>query len=127
MTDEPETGLITWFDLTVENAEEIRDFYQAVTGWSSKPVSMGEYSDFNMLVDGIDDPVAGICHARGVNKTIPSQWMMYIQVDDLDSRLEACRNHGGEIVHGPIEAAGGRIVVIRDPAGAVCALFQAAG
>jgi uncharacterized protein len=127
MTDEPETGLITWFDLTVENAEEIRDFYQAVTGWSSKPVPMGEYSDFNMLVDGIDDPVAGICHARGVNKTIPSQWMMYIQVDDLDSRLEACRNHGGEIVHGPIEAAGGRIVVIRDPAGAVCALFQAAG
>jgi uncharacterized protein len=127
MTDEPETGLITWFDLTVENAEEIRDFYQAVTGWSSKPVPMGEYSDFNMLVEGIDDPVAGICHARGVNKTIPSQWMMYIQVDDLDSRLEACRNHGGEIVHGPIEAAGGRIVVIRDPAGAVCALFQAAG
>lgn len=126
MAEQPASGMITWFDLTVENADEVRAFYEAVAGWTSKPVPMGDYADFNMHTDGVDEAVAGICHARGPNDGIPSQWMMYVQVDDLDIRLEACRAHGGDIVHGPIESGGGRIAIIRDPAGAVCALYETA-
>jgi uncharacterized protein len=124
MSDFLASGMITWFDLTAENAEEVREFYEAVAGWTSKPVSMGDYADYNMHVDGSEDPVAGVCHARGPNDGIPSQWMMYIRVDDLDLRLEACVAHGGGVVHGPLESGGGRIAIIRDPAGAVCALYE---
>ena len=39
-------GSISWTDLTVQNAEEIRDFYEAVAGWKSTPVQMGDYNDY---------------------------------------------------------------------------------
>ncbi len=42
-------GGIGWRDLTCENAEGLRDFYEDVVGWQSSPVSMGDYNDFNMM------------------------------------------------------------------------------
>ena len=43
-----ETGSIIWTDLTVPNAEKVKNFYGSVIGWKSEPVSMGEYNDFSM-------------------------------------------------------------------------------
>ena len=31
----PEVGSLSWFDLTVPNAEEVNDFYSKVIGWKS--------------------------------------------------------------------------------------------
>ncbi len=31
----PKVGSITWFDLTVENAKEIKEFYSNVVGWKT--------------------------------------------------------------------------------------------
>jgi predicted enzyme related to lactoylglutathione lyase len=61
-----------WADLTVEQAEEIRDFYCEVVGWQPSAVEMGGYSDFNMSVPGAAGPQAGICHARGANAGLPA-------------------------------------------------------
>jgi predicted enzyme related to lactoylglutathione lyase len=122
----PTLGRITWVDLTVTHAEAVRDFYAAVAGWTPASVDMGEYVDFNMLgTDGA--PAAGICHARGDNANLPPAWLIYITVDDLDARLEACRTLGGAVLAEP-RALGpmGRFAVVRDPAGAVAALYEAA-
>ena len=74
---------IGWIDLTVDNAEEVKSFYEKVVGWKSEGVNMGDYDDFNMLTpDG--DAVTGICHARGPNADIPAQWLIYITVDNLN-------------------------------------------
>lgn len=43
-----EPGAIVWTDLTVDDAERVRDFYSAVVGWVASPVEMEGYSDFNM-------------------------------------------------------------------------------
>ena len=120
----PAVGTIGWFDLTVENAEGVRDFYQAVAGWNHEPVNMGDYSDYSMLRPGASDPVAGVCHKRGENAELPSQWLMYIIVEDVDQSITACREMGGEVVAGPKSMGDARYCVIRDPAGAVCALYQ---
>ena len=119
-------GTIAWADLTVPNAEAVRDFYARVTGWTPQPLSMqGGYDDYVMNAPGTAQAVAGICHARGPNADLPAQWILYIIVADLDASLQACQAAGGELVAGP-RAAGGtsRFAVIRDPAGAVAALFQ---
>ena len=73
--NEPKTGTIGWTDLTVENADAVRDFYQAVVGWTPGAVSMGDYDDYAMSPQGSEMPVAGICHARGVNAGQPPVWM----------------------------------------------------
>jgi len=116
-------GEIGWFDLTVPDAAAARDFYKAVVGWESRDHDMGGYADYEMIADG--RCVAGICHARGPNKDVPPQWLLYITVADVDESVRACEENGGSVVV-PSRAMGehGKIAVIRDPAGAVCALWQ---
>lgn len=121
----PQVGQIGWTDLTVGNAEEVRDFYSAVVGWEPEAVDMGDYSDFNMTVPGDGTPAAGICHARGTNAALPAQWLVYITVSDLDRSLGACAGRGGKVLSGPTGMGStGRFAVIQDPAGAVAALYE---
>ena len=121
----PRIGAIGWTDLTVANAPEIREFYGQVVGWASSELSMGDYSDYCMLAPETGDMVAGICHARGVNADYPAQWLVYITVEDVDESAKLAVQLGGEILVGPKDGGGGRLCVIRDPAGAVAALYTA--
>lgn len=122
----PAVGSIGWADLTVPNADEVRDFYAAVVGWTPTPLSMGDYSDYLMQAPRAEAPQVGICHARGANAGIPPAWLIYLIVADLDASLDACRAKGGEVLAGPRSAGGtARFAIVRDPAGAVAALHQA--
>ncbi len=125
---EPEktpVGSVGWFDLTVENADDVRDFYQAVVGWESVPLSMGDYSDYCMNQPEDGKTVAGICHARGGNAGLPPMWLMYITVADLDQSVTEVQNRGGKVILGPKSYGDtARYCVIQDPAGAAVALFQ---
>ena len=125
MTDQLKPGTIGWHDLTIDDADGLRDFYAAVVGWEPEAVSMGEYSDYTMKDSG-GNGVAGVCHKRGGNADIPSQWLMYIVVADIEAALAQCRARGGSVVSGPKTAGGAHYAVIRDPAGAVAALYQSA-
>lgn len=122
----PAVGSVAWRDLTVPDAAVIRDFYSRVVGWEAQPLDMGGYADFNMIMPGSTEPQAGICHARGGNAGLPAQWLMYIVVEDLERSLAECAALGGSIVSGPRQAGGARYCVVKDPAGAVCALYQLA-
>jgi len=121
----PEVGTITWRDLTVKDAGKVRDFYKKVVGWKSSAASMGSYDDYCMISPKSGETVAGICHARGPNKGLPAQWLMYIQVANMKKSLEAVKKLGGKILHGPRDPGCGSMTVIRDPAGAVSMLYQA--
>ena len=115
-------GKAAWVDLTVDDAPAIRDFYEAVIGWESAPVSQGDYEDYNMMRAGT--PATGICHKRGGNKDIPSQWMVYFTVDNYEASLEKVTELGGKILVPTRGEVGGRFAIIEDPAGAVCALYE---
>lgn len=119
----PEVGSIAWTDLTVADAERVRDFYSAVVGWKPAPVEMGGYSDFNMTTPGTGTSTAGVCHARGVNAGLPAQWLIYIVVEDLERSVARCEELGGRVLVASKGFGGqGRYCVIQDPAGAVAAL-----
>ncbi len=125
MSDKPEIGKIGRVDLTIENATEVRDFYAAVVGWESTDHDMGEYADYSVSPAGGSDPVAGICHRLGPNENIPSQWLVYINVADLDESIKQTESLGGKVVTPPRDMGGyGGMCVIEDPAGAVCALME---
>lgn len=132
-------GTITWVDLTVADAPAIRDFYEAVVGWTPREVDMGDYPDFEMLPPDADRadadraesgasqpalsarPAAGICHARGGNAALPPQWIIYVPVQDLERSLYLCEHMGGQIIH----RLSAHYVLIQDPAGAVMMIYQA--
>jgi hypothetical protein len=118
-------GQIKWADLTVPNAGEICEFYEAVVGWTSAPVNMGRYEDWTLMSPGSPEPVAGVCHALGGNADLPPVWLMYITVTDLAESIEECKRRGGRVVLGPKNyGPDGRWCVIRDPAGAHVALYE---
>lgn len=125
MADLNEAGKIGWIDITVDDAEGLRDFYAAVAGWKPEPVDMGDYADFTMTMPGSGTPAAGICHARGSNAALPGQWLIYIVVPDAEASAAACTANGGKVIVGPRSMGGGTFAVIEDPSGAVAALYQA--
>jgi predicted enzyme related to lactoylglutathione lyase len=122
--DEIKVGMVGWRDLTVGDAEGIRDFYKSVVGWGSSDVDMGEYADFSMTVPDTEEAVAGVCHAKGANADMPPQWLIYIVVADVEVSVARCNELGGEVLVPPKSMGSGLFCVIRDPAGAVCALYQ---
>lgn len=116
-------GSIGWRDLTVENANDVRDFYAAVTGWTVHDTPMGDYSDYTMI-DSTGEPAGGVCHARGSNADLPPQWLMYVVVENLDNSLDEAMKLGGDVVTPPRSLMGGKMAVVKDPAGAVVALWE---
>ena len=131
--EEPETvteekpsniGKVEWMDLTVPDAGQLQKFYTSVVGWSSNDVDMGSYSDFNLNLPGTEDTIAGVCHSRGSNANIPSQWLIYVRVESVADSAEKCKKLGGEVLDGPRRMGGSNFCVIKDPAGAVMALLS---
>lgn len=120
-----ETGALIWADLTIPNAEEVKNFYSEVIGWKSEPVKMGDYDDFSMQSPETGRTIAGVCHSKGINADLPHQWLVYFTVKDVDKSAEKCLRNGGEVIAGPRKMGRyGKYCVIKDPAGAVAALFS---
>ncbi len=124
MSDQPQIGKVEWCDLTVDNAVEVRDFYTKVVGWKHQAVSMGDYDDFSINLPENDETVAGVCHARGPNKNMPAQWLMYVRVADVEASAKECIKSGGQVIEGPRPMGSSNLCVIKDPAGAVLALIS---
>lgn len=120
-------GRIAWLDLTVPDATRTLDFYRQVVGCSAERVEMedaGErYADYNLIGEA-GKPVAGVCHARGMNVGLPPVWMIYLPVSDLAESLRRVKEEGGNVV----KAMQGKdreyvYAAIQDPVGAYLALI----
>jgi hypothetical protein len=116
-------GAVTWRDLTVPDAETVSAFYEKVVGWKREPLSMGDYNDFNMN-DFNGATAAGVCHARGPNANLPPQWLIYINVADVEKSASTCKELGGTVLEGPRPMGDLNFAVIQDPAGAVAAIVS---
>ena len=119
-----EMGGLAWFDLTVDDAEGVRDFYTSVMGWKYGACDMDGYDDYSMKVPETGEDFTGVCHKRGCNGDMPSQWMLYFTVKDIDSALATVVEKGGKQVTEIKSFGESKYAVIQDPAGAVCALYQ---
>ena len=120
----PVIGQIEWLDLTVNDASRVKNFYSSVVGWKSDDVDMGSYSDYSIHTPEGRDTVAGICHARGPNANLPSQWLVYVRVASVPESADTGKRLGGEVLEGPRRMGGSNFCVIKDPEGAVMALLS---
>lgn len=119
-------GRIAWLVLSVLDASASREFYTQVVGWSVKEDHVGGASGHgadDQLLGGDGYPVAGICHARGVNEALPSVWLLHLPVGDLVESLRRVREEGGEVIRETQGEDGGcASAVIQDPVGVCLAL-----
>jgi len=134
-------GEMAWMDLSVPDAGQIKDFYQQVLGWQSEAIAMTDkeekYSDFVMSTKSSEDKVAqacettssdgfvtGICHAKGANADMPATWLPYFLVANVELAATKVQAQGGELVTEIKSMGDDKYVIIKDPAGAHCALYQ---
>ncbi len=120
----PKIGSIVWHDLTVPDAGAIKDFYCDVVGWQADPHDMGEYNDFDIKTIQDGETVTGICYARDSNAHLPPQWLIYVQVADVQASATRCLELGGQILDGPRMMGANHFCILQDPAGAVLALID---
>ncbi|MEZ5016797.1 MAG: VOC family protein [Flavipsychrobacter sp.] len=112
-------GQVAWMDLTIDDATSVSQFYHKVVGWDVQSFDMGGYEDYCMNDPKTGDTVAGVCHAKGVNASIPPQWMMYVGVESIDQSMEAVIEEGGKVLgEKRSDGKGGYYCLIQDPAGA---------
>jgi predicted enzyme related to lactoylglutathione lyase len=138
-------GDMAWMDLSVPNAEQVKGFYQKVLGWNSEAVKMScdaeVYSDFAMnsvnehsnskdksCTNNASESqfVTGVCHAKGANEDMPAVWLPYFLVADIETAVSAVVKEGGELTTKIKSMGEDKYVVIKDPAGAQCALYHKA-
>ncbi|HMC57210.1 MAG TPA: VOC family protein [Gemmatimonadaceae bacterium] len=116
-------GQFAWYDLVTTDVAAAKKFYPPVTGWGTMPWADGAYTMWaanNQPLGGIA-PISAEQSAQG----IPSHWLAYVAVGDVDSSARAATALGGQVLHGPEDIPDvGRFAIIRDPQGGMVAIFR---
>jgi predicted enzyme related to lactoylglutathione lyase len=55
---------------------------------------------------------------------VPSYWMVYFTVEDVDRSFKEATEAGGEEMLPPQDFPGGRFAIVRDPQGAVFGVLK---
>jgi predicted enzyme related to lactoylglutathione lyase len=117
-------GNINWLELIVSDTTETIDFYNQVVGWSVDNTQKKGKSEGKMLSeDGI--AVAGICHFKSDKIDMPSVWLIYLPVDDLNESLKRVKQEGGQVIKVVQDKNGVSLnAVIQDPVGVYFGLIN---
>ncbi len=117
-------GRFVWHDLMSTDPAASEAFYKALFGWNVNGVPMEGIGTYNMIRAGESD-IGGIIPLD--QEGVPSHWIGYIQVDDVDATSEKAASSGGQTCVPPTDIPNvGRFSVVTDPSGAVFSPFQSA-
>lgn len=107
-----------WFELVTPDAKAAEAFYTSVVGWTTE-ASSGPAGPYTIFKTG-DFHVGGMLEM----KDVPTGWMGYVGVDDVDAYVQKVEAAGGVICKPPEDIPNvGRFAVVADPQGAMFVLF----
>lgn len=115
-------GDFSWHELATIDPAAAFDFYSAIFSWRrTESMDMGEMGWYQMY--GQDDTTYGGIYNQSAQQPGPPNWLLYVQVEEVNRSAEKVVQLGGSVVKGPMEIpGGGRIAQCVDPQGAVFAL-----
>jgi predicted enzyme related to lactoylglutathione lyase len=121
-----EPGALCWTELTTSDTAAAEKFYTSLLGWKPKhsaPGSPMPYTEFT--VAGADHPSVGMMpKPPHLPPHMPSFWLPYFQVADVDAMVSKAKSLGAQIHFGPQDIPGtGRFAVIADPQGAAFSVY----
>ena len=117
------TGRFIWQELhTLERTKAVT-FYATLFGWEIKDVAMGPGEPYGLCTrDGKD--FAGITKSMAP-PGVPSHWLPYIGVEDVDASAVKVTELGGKVMMPAMDIPNvGRFAVVADPQGAAFALYK---
>ncbi|HRJ77163.1 MAG: hypothetical protein HPKKFMNG_01737 [Planctomycetes bacterium] len=129
----PRHGEFMWNELMTRDDERALEFFNKVLGWTHSDWPMGDGKTPYRLVKtpgGGEHGIAGMMKMTEPEfpPQVPPHWMSYIAVDNVDQRAELAKQHGGQLVHGPMDIPNvGRFCIVCDPTGATVAFMTPQG
>jgi predicted enzyme related to lactoylglutathione lyase len=119
-----EVGALTWNELATQDPDASQSFYEGLFGWDVKDTGRTD-PPYRMIHNG-DEINGGM--VTPPDKNMPSFWLPYFGVDDVEASLAKIEDLGGTRLMGPMEietpASGpGHIGAAQDPQGAYFAVY----
>jgi predicted enzyme related to lactoylglutathione lyase len=116
-------GTICWADLSTSDPEKAKQFYSGLFGWK---IAAAEHDPSGYLhIQNGEDFIGGIPSAGNRDPQVPSHWLIYVLTSDVDAAASKANELGGQYLVRPQDIPKtGRMAILRDPQGAVFALFQ---
>lgn len=117
-----EPGALCWAELDTTDTESARRFYTSLFGWGAKvSEAYTEWQQGAMSIGGL----MKIPKEWG---PVPPNWLVYFAVADPDATAKKAGELGGGAIVPPTDIPGaGRFAVLRDPQGAVFAIYKMPG
>lgn len=114
-----------WAELNTRGIDQAIAFYETVFGWTHDAMpataTSPEYTTFYSSGDRVGGAMP-IDAAMPPN--IPSYWMPYFGVDDVDQAFEKAKGLGAREMVPPTDFPGGRFAIVGDPQGAMFGLIR---
>ncbi len=118
-------GSFGWPELNARGVDRAIAFYRDVFGWTVRTSPMGEgqpdYTEF--LLDG-ESIAGGQDMPPMVPAQVPSYWMAYFTVADVDGSFRSALALGAREMVAPMDFPGGRFAILQDPQGATFGLLK---
>jgi predicted enzyme related to lactoylglutathione lyase len=115
-------GKIGWAELCTSDPAAAIAYYTAMFGWETELFTAGDTPYTMFKLDGV--PFGGVLQKP--TPEMPTHWLNYVSVADLDAALAQSVSLGGETLFGPFPVPTvGRIAVVKDPQGAPIGFHEA--
>jgi len=113
-------GALSWNELATTDMDGSAGFYSELLGWKTAPFEQSPMP--YLLVETADGHGNG--GIRPAQPQEPNYWLVYFGSDDVDASISKVTELGGSELLGPTDIGVGKIAVVRDPQGAVFALYS---
>lgn len=122
----PKHGSFCWMELNTHGVASAKPFYHELFGWEIRESKMPEmaYTEFGFPGE---QPAGGMFDLPAEMANVPSHWLAYVSVDDVDAAAAKAETLGGKIQMPPTDIPSvGRFCIVADPTGAHLALITLA-
>ncbi len=118
-------GTFCWADLGTPDARAATRFYTELFGWQAEDRPVGPDSFYTMFSVGRWSVAALYQQDVQPDQTAPPHWLSYVSVEGAGPTAQRARELGGTVLMEAFDVLDvGRMAVIRDPIGAVVALWE---
>jgi len=125
MADKPVIGTFCWNELMTKDAVAAKAFYAALFGWKMSDMPMG--ADVYTILKQGDKDIGGLMQIRADMGAMPSHWLAYVEVADVDKATAKAGELGARVHVAGMDIPGiGRFGIFEDPTGAKLAVFHRA-
>jgi len=113
-----------WAELNSRGVDKAKPFYKKLFGWGEKKSEMAEGMEYTEFLSGGESIAGGMEMNPMVPAEVPSYWLVYFNVPDVDKSYEKATEAGAKSMLEPQDFPGGRFAILSDPQGAAFGLLK---